>query len=75
MSQNQSTARTQHTSKARLRSLAAKPALITLVAAGMIAGSTGIAAAATSSSAPVGSHSCALKTDGTLWCWGVDQTA
>ena len=32
MSQNQSTARAQHTGKARLRFLAARPALITLVA-------------------------------------------
>ena len=81
MSQNQSAARTQHTRKARLKSLAARPALIALAAAGMIAGSTGIAVAATSSSthptaAPTasGGLTCALKSDGTLWCWG-GQTA
>lgn len=51
MSQNQSAARTPHTRKARLKSLAARPALIALVAAGMIAGSTGMAVAATASSA------------------------
>jgi hypothetical protein len=51
MSQNQSAARTQHTRKARLQSLAARPAMIALAAAGMIAGSTGIAVAATASPA------------------------
>ncbi len=48
MSQNQSTARTPHTRKARLKALAARPALIALAAAGVIAGSTGLAAAASS---------------------------
>ena len=51
MSQNQSAARTPHTRTARLKSLAARPALIALVAAGMIAGSTGMAVAATALSA------------------------
>jgi hypothetical protein len=56
MSRNQSTARTQQTRKARLQSLAVRPAMIALAAAGMIAGSTGIAVAATASSAaPVAS--------------------
>jgi len=53
MSQNESTAQTQHTSKAPLKSLAARPVLITLVAAGMIAGETCIAVAATPLSATV----------------------
>ena len=73
MSQNQPATRTQHTRNARLKSLAGRPALIALVAAGMIAGSAGIAAAATSPAAPTalgGPHSCTLKADGTLWCWG-----
>jgi hypothetical protein len=51
MSHNKSTARTQNTRKTWLKSLAATPALLALVAAGMIAGSTGIAVAVTSSSA------------------------
>jgi hypothetical protein len=52
VNRNESTARTRHTRKARLKSLAARPALTALVAAGMIAGSTGMAVAVTSSSAP-----------------------
>jgi hypothetical protein len=60
MSQNESAARTQHTRTARLKSLAARPALVALVAAGMIAGSTGMAVAATSSSA----HPAALTATG-----------
>jgi hypothetical protein len=51
MSQNEFTAQTQHTSKTPPKSLAAGPVLITLVAAGMIAGETCIAFAATSLSA------------------------
>ena len=52
MSQNESAARTQHTGKARLKSLAARPAVIALVAAGMIAGSTGMAVAVAATSSP-----------------------
>ena len=51
MSQNQSAARTQHTVKARLKSLAARPALTALMAGGMLAGSAGMAVIATVSSA------------------------
>jgi hypothetical protein len=59
MSQSESAARTQHTRKARLKSLAARPALIALAAAGMIAGSAGMAAAAPSSSAHPGAPAAA----------------
>jgi len=51
MSQNQSAAPTRHTRTARLKSLAARPALIALVAAGAIAGSTGMAVTVTASPA------------------------
>jgi hypothetical protein len=51
MSQNESAARFRHTRTARLKVLAARPALITLTAAGMIAGSASRAGAAVSSPA------------------------
>jgi anti-sigma factor RsiW len=51
MSQYQPTAPTQPARTARLKTLAARPVLIALMAAGMIAGSTGLAVAATTSPA------------------------
>jgi len=47
MSQNETAAPARHARKTRLKALAVRPALIALAAAGMIAGSAGLAAAST----------------------------
>ncbi len=60
MSQHQPATRTQPSRAARLKALAARPALIALMAAGLIAGSAGIAAAGTTSppTCPPCLHNC-----------------
>ncbi len=57
MSQHQPATRTQPSRAARLKALAARPALIALMAAGLIAGSAGIAAAGTATCPPC-IHNC-----------------
>jgi hypothetical protein len=75
MSQNQSTAGTQHTRTARLKFLAARPALIAL-AAGTIAGSTAVAVAATASSAhPAAPTAAALNSSIRILGLGVFDSA
>ena len=60
MSQHQPATRTQPSRAARLKALAARPALIALMAAGLIAGSAGIAAASVGSppTCPPCLHNC-----------------
>ena len=65
MSQNESAARIRHTRTARLKVLAAGPALIALTAAGLIAGSASMAGAAVSSPAQGSNLSGYAATTGT----------